>query len=143
MMKRFTFLFFIVLLSLNSIAQKVIQMKKDRGIYKMACNINGAKADILFDKDVPSVYLSEFMANYLYDNNFITNEDIMLGKWKRTNDSNGTIILLKDVKITSFHLKNVMAIIRKKQKVPLILGISALKKYGNVILDGDKLIIYD
>ena len=74
MIKRVVFILSIALLSINSIAQKVIQMENINGVYRIACSVNGAKMKMIFDTGASNVSLSESMANFLYDNEYISKE---------------------------------------------------------------------
>ena len=76
-MKRVVFILSIALLSINSIAQKVIQMENINGVYRIACSVNGAKMKMIFDTGASTVSLSETMANFLYDNGYISKEDVL------------------------------------------------------------------
>ena len=71
-MKKVAFIFVLIFLSVNSIAQKVIQMENTNGVYRIACSVNGAKMKMIFDTGASAVSMSESMANFLYDNDYIT-----------------------------------------------------------------------
>ena len=55
----------------------------------------------------------------------------------------GTVIRLKEVKIGEATLKNIEASVVHNQKAPLLLGQSALEKFGTITIDNvnTKLII--
>ena len=145
-MKRFTFLFLILLLSVNSIAQKVIQMENMNGVYRISCSVNGAKMKMVFDTGASKVSLSESMANFLYDNDYISKEDILGTSKTQTADGsihNNVVINLKDIEIAGLHIKNVQAVVISSQNAPLLLGQSAIQKLGRITLNGNKLIIND
>ena len=59
------------------LSQTVIQMEEYGGLYRIPCKVNGAKMKLIFDTGADKVCLSLSMANYLYDNDYITNEDII------------------------------------------------------------------
>lgn len=146
MMNRFAFLLFIVLLSVNSIAQKVIQMENMNGVYRISCSVNGAKMKMIFDTGASTVSLSEPMATFLYDNGYISKEDV-LGSSKSTmadgSIHDNVVINIKDIEISGLHIKNVQAVVLSSQNAPLLLGQSAIQKLGRISLNGDKLIIND
>ena len=145
-MKRFIFLFLTVLLSVNSIAQKVIQMENMNGVYRISCSVNGAKMKMIFDTGASKVSLSESMANFLYDNDYISKEDILGTSKTQTADGsihNNVVINIKDIEISGLHLKNVQAVVISGQNAPLLLGQTAIQKLGSITIEGNRLIIND
>lgn len=144
MVKKIVFLVLMMLSPVLAGAQKVIQMEKEGGVYKIACKVNGARMKMIFDTGASSVSLSMSIANYLYDNDYITKEDI-LGKGK-SQTADGSIvdhivINLRDIEIDGLHLKNVEATVIAGQDAPLLLGQTAIQKLGAVTISGNSLII--
>ncbi len=131
-------------LSLSIKAQKVIMMEKEGGVYKISCTVNGAKMKMIFDTGASSVSISMAMANYLFENDYITVDDIV-GTSSATvaNGSiiNTTVIILKDIEISGVHIKNVEAVVTEGQNVPLLFGQSAIKKLGSYTINGNALIL--
>lgn len=126
-------------------SQTIIQMEEYGGIYRIPCKVNGAKMKLIFDTGADKVCLSLSMADYLYDNGYITNEDI-IGSGSST-VADGSIvdhikIIIKDIEIEGIHLRNVEAVVIDGQNAPLLLGQSAIKKLGRYAIDGNKLVIY-
>ncbi len=68
----------ILIISINGSAQKVIQMENIDGVYRISCSVNGAKMKMIFDTGASRVTLSESMATFLYDNDYISKEDILV-----------------------------------------------------------------
>lgn len=125
-------------------AQTVIQMEEYGGVYRIPCKVNGAKMKLIFDTGAEKVCLSLSMANYLYDNDYITDEDIVGSGTSTVAD--GSIvdhikIIIKDIEIEGVHLRNVEAVVIDGQNAPLLLGQSAIKKLGKYSISGNKLII--
>ena len=125
-------------------SQTMIQMEEYGGVYRIPCKVNGAKMKLIFDTGADKVCLSLSMADYLYDNDYITNEDI-IGSGSST-VADGSIvnhikINIKDIEIQGIHLKNVEAVVIDGQDAPLLLGQSAIKKLGKYSISGNKLII--
>ena len=121
-------------------------MQKENGVFKISCSVNGAKMKMIFDTGASTVSLSESMANFLYDNDYISKEDILGSGKSQTADGsihNNVIINLKDIEISGMHIKNVKAIVISSQNAPLLLGQTAIQKLGRISLNGDKLIIND
>lgn len=125
-------------------AQTVIQMEEYGGVYRIPCKVNGAKMKLIFDTGAEKVCLSLSMANYLYDNDYITDEDIVGSGTSTVAD--GSIvdhikIIIKDIEIEGVHLRNVEAVVIDGLNAPLLLGQSALKKLGQYTISGNKLVI--
>ncbi len=90
------------------------------------------------------VCLSSSMADYLYDNGYLTDEDIIGNGSLSVAD--GSIVKyikinIKDIEIQGIHLKNIEAAVMDGQDVPLLLGQSAIKKLGKYSISGNKLIV--
>ena len=146
MKRRVIFVLAIILLSVTTTAQKVIQMENMNGVYRIACSVNGAKMKMIFDTGASNVSLSETMANFLYDNGYISKEDVLGTSKTQTADGSihdNVVINLKDIEISGLHIKNVQAVVISSQNAPLLLGQSAIQKLGHISLNGNKLIIND
>jgi len=144
MIKRHFILAVMVLLSFCTKAQKIIQMEKDGGVYKISCSVNGARMKMIFDTGASAVSLSMSMANYLYENDYIKKEDIIGSGKSQTAD--GTIvdhivINLRDIEISGLHIKNIKATVIDGQNAPLLLGQTAIQALGPVTISGKRLII--
>lgn len=70
-------LFLLFFVSITLSAEVTIIMEKDGGVYKIPCLVNGAKMKFIFDTGAATVCLSESMAEYLLDNDYISKEDIV------------------------------------------------------------------
>lgn len=127
-----------------TIAQVTITMEQDGGVYKVPCVVNGAKMKFIFDTGAATVCLSESMAEYLMDNDYISKDDIMgLGT---SQVADGRIvdhvkINLRDIEIAGLHLQDVEAVVVEGQRAPLLLGQTAIQKLGRVSIEGNKLTI--
>lgn len=125
-------------------AQTLIQMEEYGGVYRIPCKVNGAKMKLIFDTGAEKVCLSLSMANYLYDNDYITEEDIVGSGTSTVAD--GSIvdhikIIIKDIEIEGVHLRNVEAVVIDGQNAPLLLGQSALRRLGKYTISGNTLIL--
>lgn len=146
MIRRVLFILAIIILPVTTTAQKVIQMENMNGVYRIACSVNGAKMKMIFDTGASKVSLSETMANFLYDNGYISKEDVLGTSKTQTADGSihdNVVINLKDIEISGLHIKNVQAVVISSQNAPLLLGQSAIQKLGHISLNGNKLIIND
>lgn len=127
-----------------SYGQKMIQMEPSGGVYKIPCTVNGAKMKMIFDTGASMVCLSKSMAEYLYENDNISDSDILgTGKTQVADGRivDNLIINIRDIEISGMHLKDVRASVSENQKAPLLLGMSAIEKLGGVTISGDQLII--
>lgn len=132
--------------AVNSSAQKVIQMENVNGVYRIGCSVNGAKMKMIFDTGASSVSLSENMANFLFDNGFIEEKDVLGTSKSKTADGaihDNVVINIKDIEISGLHIKDVQAVVLSKQNAPLLLGQTAIQKLGSITLNGNRLIIND
>lgn len=142
---KYYFLFCVVFFFFsNTNAQRRILMEKDGGVFKVPCTVNGAKMKFVFDTGAAKVNLSLSMAEYLYDNGYLTKDDI-IGSSKSSTASGEIVdnidIIIRDIEISGLHLKNVHAWISRSLNAPLLLGQSAIQKLGPVTIDGNYLII--
>ena len=127
-------------------SQITIPMQQEDGVYRVPCKINGAKMKLVFDTGASSVSLSLSMAQYLYDNEFITDSDIVEQGQSQTAD--GRIvdhleINIKDFEIGGMHIENVSATVIAAQTAPLLMGQSAIQKLGRIQIEGSNLILLD
>ena len=119
-------------------------MEEDGGVYKVPCVVNGAKMKFIFDTGASTVCLSESMAEYLLDNDYISKEDITGVGTSIVADGSEVEhlkIILKDIEIGGLHLENVEACIIKGQRAPLLLGQTAIKQLGEISIDENRLCI--
>ncbi|MDR1763989.1 MAG: retroviral-like aspartic protease family protein [Dysgonamonadaceae bacterium] len=128
---------FILTLYFSGNAQKVITMEKDGGVYKIPCVVNGVKMKFIFDTGAANVCISETMAEYLYENDYLTKEDI-LGKGQSTVADgrivDNVIIRLRDIEIAGLHLSNVKAVVIEGQKAPCCLDKQPYRNLGLLLL---------
>lgn len=125
-------------------ADTVIQMEPYGGVYRIPCMVNGAKMKFIFDTGASDVCLSMTMAEYLYDNGYIDDEDIIGTGSSKVAD--GRIVdhirlKLKDIQINDFHIYNVEAVVIDGQNAPLLMGQSAIQKLGSIEINGNLLTI--
>ena len=144
-MKRFFLLFCISLFWLTEMFGQIqIEMEISGGIYKIPCLVNGAKMKMVFDTGASSVCLSQSIAEYLLENEYLSECDFV-GAGKSV-VADGTIVdnlhlIIRDIEIAGLHLYDVEAVVIESQSAPLLLGLSAINKLGKVELDGNILTI--
>ena len=115
-------------------------MEEYGGVFRIPCKVNGAKMKLIFDTGAESVCLSMTMAEYLFDNDFISNEDIIGSGSSSVADGrivDHVVINIKDIEIQGIHLTNVKAVVIDGQNAPLLLGQSAIQKLGPVEINGN------
>ena len=125
-------------------AQKRIVMEREGGVYKIPCKVNGAKMKMIFDTGASSVSISSSIAQYLYDNDYITKNDILGTGKSQVADGrivDHVIINLRDIEIDGIHVRNVKATVSESLAAPLLFGQSAIQKLGKISLNGNILTI--
>lgn len=138
------FVAFILFAHFSAYGQVVIEMLKDGGVYKIPCVVNGAKMRLVFDTGAASVCISESIAEYLLENDYLSKDDIV--GYGNSTVADGRIvnnihIILRDIEIGGLHLYNVDAVVIEGQKAPLLLGQTAIQKLGKISIEGNKLVI--
>jgi len=73
------FSFFAILFAAFTLAdaQTTIIMEEEGGVYKIPCHVNGAKMKLVFDTGASKVCLSESMAAYLLENDYLSVDDFV------------------------------------------------------------------
>lgn len=144
MRKTLLSLLFVVSTTLS--ATVTITMEQEAGVYKIPCVVNGLRMKFIFDTGATSVCISQNMANFMYENDYITDSDIEdIGN---TRLGNGEIvehvkIKLREVEIGGLKLKDVEAIVVRGQDAPLLLGQSVIQRLGTISISGNMLTIHD
>lgn len=116
------------------------------GTFEIPCDINGLALQMFFDTGASDVTISSVEADFMFKNGYLSEKDIK-GKtyYQIANGqiSEGTTITLREVKISDAVLHNVDASVVKSQRAPLLLGQSAMERFGAITIDNqnNKLII--
>ena len=58
-------------------ARTTITMEKDGGVYKVPCVVNGLRMKFIFDTGAANVCISESMATYMLENDYLNKSDIL------------------------------------------------------------------
>ena len=125
-------------------AQVSIIMEEDGGVYKIPCLVNGAKMKLVFDTGASTVCLSESMAEYLLENDYLSKDDFIGAGKSVVADGrvvNNLHLIIRDIEISGLHIMNVEAVVIEGQKAPLLLGQSAISKLGTITINGRTLIV--
>ena len=116
------------------------------GTFEIPCDINGLPLQMIFDTGASDVTISSVEANFMLKNGYLSEKDVKGKKYYQIADgqiSEGTTITLREVKMGDAVLKNVDASVVKSQRAPLLLGQSAMERFGTITIDNqnNKLII--
>ena len=144
-MKKQILLFLALIMSMMATAQVTIQMEKEGGVYKVPCTVNGVKMKFVFDTGAATVCISQSMAQFLLDGDYLSVDDIVgTGRSLVADGSlvNHVEIVLRDIEIGGMHLRNVKAIVTEGQNAPLLLGQTAICELGSVTIEGNRLVIH-
>ena len=83
---------------------------------------------------------SSVEADFMLKNDYLSERDFRGSRKYLTASGNiceGAVICLKEVKVGEFSLKNIEASVVKNQKAPLLLGQSALERFGSITIDNE------
>ena len=116
------------------------------GTFEIPCDINGLPLQMIFDTGASDVTISSVEANFMFKNGYLSEKDIKGKRYYQVANgqiNEGTVITLREVKIGDAVLRNVDASVVKSQKAPLLLGQSAMERFGAITIDNqnNKLII--
>ena len=124
--------------SSGEVKETVIAMKRSGGTFKIPCEINGLPLQMVFDSGAAVVSISSLEANFMLKNGYLSKTDVKGTKYFSTADgaiSPGTVITLRNVKLGDAVLENVEASVTANQTAPLLLGQSALERFGTITID--------
>jgi len=115
-----------------------VSMRKEGGVYLVPITVNGLNLDFIFDTGASNISLSSAEAMVMLRQGQITQDDIVGHQQFQDatgSVSVGTIVLLRTVQIGDITLENVEASIVDNIQAPLLLGQTALAKFGKVTID--------
>lgn len=128
------------------IVTEIAVKRNPGGTFEIPCDINGLPLQMIFDTGASDVTISSVEANFMFKNGYLSEKDIKGKRYYQVANgqiNEGTVITLREVKIGDAVLKNVDASVVKSQKAPLLLGQSAMERFGTITIDNqnNKLII--
>ena len=116
----------------------IVHMEKADGVYYVPIIVNGLDLKFIFDTGASSICISAAEAAVMVRQGKITEDDI-LGQQQFQDATGGisvgTIIRLRTVNIGGVVLHNVEANVVDNIQAPLLLGQTALSKFGKVTID--------
>ena len=119
-------------------SKTVVKMIKVNGVYQIPVEINGYEMYFIFDTGAGLISISATEAVFLYKQGKLSESDIR-GEANFSdangNITEGTIIVLKTVKIGDRILSDIEASVVNNQAAPLLVGQSALEKFGKISID--------
>lgn len=110
------------------------------GTFEIPCDINGLPLQMIFDTGASDVTISSVEASFMLKNGYLSNKDIKGKKYYQTANgqiSEGTVVTLREVRIGDAVLHNVDASVVGSQKAPLLLGQSAMERFGTITIDNE------
>lgn len=121
-----------------------VRMEKAGGVYLVPITVNGLNLKFIFDTGASSISLSSAEAMVMLRQGQIS-EDDFVGQQQFQDATGGisvgTIVRLRTVEIGGITLNNVEASIVDNIQAPLLLGQTALSKFGKVTIDYNNNII--
>lgn len=121
-----------------------VRMEKVGGVYLVPIIVNGLNLKFIFDTGASSICLSSAEALVMFRQGQITQDDFV-GHQQFMDATGGisvgTIIRLHTVEIGGIVLRNVEANVVDNIQAPLLLGQTALSKFGKVTIDYNNNII--
>lgn len=122
-------------------AGNIIKMREENGVYLVPVEINGVWMEFIFDTGASDITISATEALFLYKQGKLSDDDIKGTRQYVIADgtiAEGTVIILRKVKIGSRVLENVEASIVNSLEAPLLIGQSALSRFGKITIDYDR-----
>ena len=119
----------------------IVKMDKINGVFQIPVEVVGVQMYFIFDTGASIISISETEANFLWKQGKLTEDDIKgTASFSDANGdiSEGTIIVLRTVKIGDRVLKNIDASVVHNLNAPLLFGQSALGKFGKISIDNNK-----
>lgn len=115
-----------------------VTMRKESGVYFVPIRVNGLDLEFIFDTGASTLCISSAEAVVMLRQGQIDEDDI-LGQSQFQDATGGisvgTIIRLRTVEIGGITLHNIEANVVDNIQAPLLLGQTALSKFGKVTID--------
>jgi len=121
-----------------------IPFTHEGGVTKIKCNINGLPLFFVFDTGAADVAISTVEATFMLKNGYLSERDFVGQQRYMSADGNitdGTVIMLRKVKIGDLELDVVRASVSTGMSAPLLLGQSVLQRLGSIEIDNKRDVI--
>lgn len=128
----------------NAQEQMIVEIENKNGVKYIWIEINGLRLKFIFDTGASSISISSAEATVLYRQGTLHKDDIIDIQYftdATGSVSAGTKINLRTVKIGDRILQNIEATVIDNVDAPLLLGQSALERFGKITIDNRKNII--
>lgn len=115
-----------------------VPLESEGGVNTIPVEVNGVTMNFIFDTGASDITISSVEAAFLIKQGSISSEDVIGEQIYQTADGSinvGLKIRLRTVKIGPSELKNVEASIIDNERAPLLLGQSALQRFGSFSID--------
>jgi clan AA aspartic protease (TIGR02281 family) len=132
-----TFVIFLFCLKVT-LAQDIVKMEKENGVYKIPCKVNGLSLRFIFDTGASDVSISLTEALFMLKNGYMTEADIKGTVYYSIANgeiAEGTKINLRKIEVGKQVLYNVEASIVHTSQAPLLFGQSAMERFGTFTMD--------
>lgn len=116
----------------------IVQMRKEGGVYHIPCLINGTEMEFIFDTGASDITMSLTEARFLYKQGKLSDNDFVGIQQYQIADGSireGMSVVLRKVEIGGKTINNIIASIIDNESAPLLLGQSALSKFGKISID--------
>lgn len=134
-------------LSMGIHAQTVIHLEKEsEGKYMVDAKLNGVGVVTYYTEESWYASVSSTTYLFLYENGYIANADVKgmtVVKMPNGKTTKAGSFVIRSLRIGNVIVKDLPAFVVAKQTVPLLIGSSTFDCFGEVTIDGDRLIIND
>ena len=137
-MKKITLTLALTVMATFAFCQTKITMEKKNGVYLVPCAVNGLKLKFIFDTGAGDVSISLSEAVFMIKNGYMKEEDLIGTEYYRIANgevAEGTKIIIRKLEIGNKTLYNVEASIVHTLSAPLLLGQSAIQRFGKFSID--------
>jgi aspartyl protease family protein len=122
----------------------VVPIDRRNGVDRIEVEVNGFKLPFVFDTGASSICISSLEARAMYKAGVLSEDD--LREMVQMQDATGRIseaqrIILRNVRIVDRVLHDVDALIMEDPEAPLLLGRSALDRFGRIAIDNERGVI--
>jgi aspartyl protease family protein len=119
----------------------IIKMQKVGGVFQIPVDVNGIRMSFIFDTGASIISISNTEAIFLAKQGLLSKEDIKGSESFSDaigNISQGTIIVLRTVKIGDRVLHDIDASVVNNLSAPLLFGQTAMEKFGKISIDNSR-----